>query len=191
MAEQRLPSSSRGHQGWSDGDRGRRRGRGFEADPARVAGQVRSVESGGVGERFSSSAVLAGTDASRAKDRGARGAATTSGVGSAPDHGRARTQGMVTSTSSVYRCLRRAGPVVADGRRRRRREWQRWERGRPMELWRFDVFGRFLLADGRYVMEQAPPLTAPLRPTSGSHVGDGASVWLHSESRSSPGSTTP
>ena len=44
-------------------------------------------------------------------------------------------QGVVTSRSSVYRCLLRAGLVEPDGRRRRRRDWKRWERGRPMELW--------------------------------------------------------
>ena len=32
-------------------------------------------------------------------------------------------------SQSVYRCLRRAGLVEPDGRRRRRREWKRWERG--------------------------------------------------------------
>ena len=52
------------------------------------------------------------------------------------------------SASAVYRCLRRVGLVEPDGRRRRRREWKRWERGRPNELWQFDVVGGFLLADG-------------------------------------------
>ena len=41
--------------------------------------------------------------------------------------------------SAVYRCLRRAGLVEPDGRRRRRRDWKRWERGRPNELWQMDV----------------------------------------------------
>lgn len=49
--------------------------------------------------------------------------------------------------SAVYRCLRRAGVVEPDGRRRRRRDWKRWERGRPNELWQFDVVGGFLLRD--------------------------------------------
>ena len=44
-------------------------------------------------------------------------------------------RGVTTSKSAVYRCLRRAGLVEPDGRRRRRREWKRWERGRPNELW--------------------------------------------------------
>jgi hypothetical protein len=46
--------------------------------------------------------------------------------------------------SSVYRCLRRTGPVEPDGRRRRKREWKRWERGRPNELWQMDTVGGFL-----------------------------------------------
>jgi transposase InsO family protein len=53
-----------------------------------------------------------------------------------------------TSKSSVYRCLRRTGLVEPDGRRRRRRDWKRWERGRPNELWQMDTVGGFLIADG-------------------------------------------
>src|SRR5215218_7657391 len=52
--------------------------------------------------------------------------------------------------SSVYRCLRRAGLIEPDGRRRRRRDWKRWERGRPNELWQMDTVGGFLLADGSH-----------------------------------------
>ncbi len=58
------------------------------------------------------------------------------GVGSAP------------SESAVYRCLVRAQQIVPVRRRRPRREWRRWERGAPMELWQMDVVGGFLLADG-------------------------------------------
>ena len=64
-------------------------------------------------------------------------------------------RGVTTSKSAVYRCLRRAGLVEPDGRRRRRKEWKRWERGRPNELWQLDVVGGFLLADG----SQAKALT--------------------------------
>jgi transposase InsO family protein len=56
--------------------------------------------------------------------------------------------GSVPSESAVYRCLVRAGLVEAARRRRPRREWRRWERGAPMELWQMDVVGGFLLADG-------------------------------------------
>jgi transposase InsO family protein len=58
--------------------------------------------------------------------------------------------GMAVTESSVYRCLRRAGLVEPDGRRRRKRDWKRWERGRPNELWQIDVVGGFLLADGSH-----------------------------------------
>jgi transposase InsO family protein len=64
-------------------------------------------------------------------------------------------RGVTTSKSAVYRCLLRAGLVEPDGRRRRRREWKRWERGVPNELWQMDVVGGFLLADG----SQAKALT--------------------------------
>jgi transposase InsO family protein len=58
--------------------------------------------------------------------------------------------GPVPSESAVYRCLVRAGLVEAARRRRPRRDWRRWERGRPMELWQMDVVGGFLLADGSH-----------------------------------------
>ena len=64
-------------------------------------------------------------------------------------------RGVSTSKSAVYRCLRRAGLVEPDGRRRRKRDWKRWERGRPNELWQMDTVGGFLLADG----SQAKALT--------------------------------
>jgi transposase InsO family protein len=52
------------------------------------------------------------------------------------------------SESAVYRALLRAGVVDGRPRRRRRENWKRWERSRPMELWQLDVVGGFLLADG-------------------------------------------
>jgi transposase InsO family protein len=67
-----------------------------------------------------------------------------------------RSGGCLTVTeSSVYRCLRRTGLVEPDGRRRRKRQWKRWERGRPNELWQMDTVGGFLMADG----SQAKALT--------------------------------
>ena len=57
-------------------------------------------------------------------------------------------RGISTSKSGVYRCLLRAGLMEPDGRRRRRREWKRWERGRPNELWQMDTVGGFLIGDG-------------------------------------------
>ena len=61
---------------------------------------------------------------------------------------KAGAAGPAPSESAVYRCLVRAGLVEPDQRRRRSRDWKRWERGRPMELWQMDVVGGFLLADG-------------------------------------------
>ncbi|TWD81671.1 transposase [Kribbella amoyensis] len=54
------------------------------------------------------------------------------------------------SRAAVGRALARLG-LVAPGRRRRSRDrvYRRWERGRPMELWQFDVMGGVLLNDGR------------------------------------------
>lgn len=63
----------------------------------------------------------------------------------------ARRPGLSASESAVYRCLVRAGLVEPDQRRRRRRLWKRWERGRPMELWQMDIVGGFLIADGTRV----------------------------------------
>jgi transposase InsO family protein len=52
------------------------------------------------------------------------------------------------SESGVYRALRRANLVDSTVRRRRREDWKRWERGRPMELWQMDVVGGIGLRDG-------------------------------------------
>src|SRR3954447_3195408 len=57
----------------------------------------------------------------------------------------------VPSESAVYRCLVRAGVIEPARRRRRKEDWRRWERARPMELWQMDVVGGFLLADGTSV----------------------------------------
>src|SRR6476660_9950607 len=57
-------------------------------------------------------------------------------------------QGLSCTESGVYRALRRAGVVDPAGRRRRQREWKRWERARPNELWQLDLVGGILLRDG-------------------------------------------
>jgi transposase InsO family protein len=54
----------------------------------------------------------------------------------------------VPGRSSIYRALMRNGLVVPGQRRRRRLDYRRWERARPMELWQMDVVGGFHLADG-------------------------------------------
>jgi transposase InsO family protein len=51
--------------------------------------------------------------------------------------------------SSVYRCLVRHGLVEPQKRRRRREDYRRWERSRPMELWQMDVMGGVRLEGGR------------------------------------------
>jgi transposase len=50
--------------------------------------------------------------------------------------------------SSIYRCLRRHGLVELRRRRKRRDEFRRWERDRPMQLWQMDVMGGVELDDG-------------------------------------------
>jgi transposase InsO family protein len=51
------------------------------------------------------------------------------------------------SRSAVYRALVRQR-LIETGRRRRRKDWLRWERHRPMELWQLDVVGGIMLTDG-------------------------------------------
>jgi transposase InsO family protein len=52
------------------------------------------------------------------------------------------------SRSSIYRCLRRHGLIELRRRKRRRDEYRRWERDRPMQLWQMDVMGGVMLDDG-------------------------------------------
>jgi transposase InsO family protein len=52
------------------------------------------------------------------------------------------------SRSSVYRCLRRHGLIELRRRRKRRGEFRRFERDRPMQLWQMDVMGGVRLSDG-------------------------------------------
>jgi len=58
---------------------------------------------------------------------------------------------VVPSRSGVYRALVRNGLLVPGVRRRRRRDYRRWERDRPMQLWQMDVMGGIRLAGGAEV----------------------------------------
>jgi transposase len=60
----------------------------------------------------------------------------------------ARTDGPVPSRSGVYRALIRHRLVDPTQRKRKRSDYRRWERDRPMELWQMDVMGGVHLADG-------------------------------------------
>jgi len=53
----------------------------------------------------------------------------------------------VPSRSAIYRCLKRHGLVELRRRRKRRDEFRRWERDRPMQLWQMDVMGGVFLQD--------------------------------------------
>jgi transposase len=51
--------------------------------------------------------------------------------------------------TSIYRALIRNGLIQPKARRRRKADYRRWERARPMELWQLDVMGGIWLVDGR------------------------------------------
>jgi transposase InsO family protein len=55
----------------------------------------------------------------------------------------------VPSRSAIYRTLVRQRLIEPVTRRRRRADYRRWERDRPMELWQLDVMGGIWLTDGR------------------------------------------
>jgi transposase InsO family protein len=52
------------------------------------------------------------------------------------------------SRSAIYRCLLRHRLIDPKPRRRRLKDYKRWERSRPMELWQMDVMGGVRLVDG-------------------------------------------
>jgi transposase InsO family protein len=54
----------------------------------------------------------------------------------------------VPGRTSIYRALVRNKLMSPAQRKRRRADYKRWERSRPMELWQMDVVGGFHLADG-------------------------------------------
>jgi transposase InsO family protein len=53
------------------------------------------------------------------------------------------------SRSAIYRTLVRHQLIEPVARRRRRADYRRWERDRPMELWQLDVMGGVWLTNGR------------------------------------------
>lgn len=54
----------------------------------------------------------------------------------------------VPSRSAIYRALIPHGLIDAQQRRKRRSDYKRWERARPMELWPMDITGGVGLSDG-------------------------------------------
>lgn len=54
----------------------------------------------------------------------------------------------VPSQASIHRCLKRHNLIELRRRRKRRSDFKRWERDRPMQLWQMDVMGGVLLEDG-------------------------------------------
>ncbi len=54
----------------------------------------------------------------------------------------------VPSRSAIYRALVRHNLVDQTARRKRRKDYKRWERARAMELWQMDIMGGVYLSDG-------------------------------------------
>ena len=60
-------------------------------------------------------------------------------------------RGRQVTRSSVYRALVRNGLVEPKSRRRRRKDYRRWERGTPMELWQLGVTASAFLTNAAEV----------------------------------------
>ena len=60
-------------------------------------------------------------------------------------------RGHQVTRSTVYRTLVRNGLVEPKARRRRRKDYRRWERGTPMELWQLEVTASAFLTSGTEV----------------------------------------
>lgn len=56
--------------------------------------------------------------------------------------------GPVPSVSTLYRILVRHGLIDPVSRRRKRDDYRRWERSRPMVLWQMDIVGGVQLVNG-------------------------------------------
>jgi transposase InsO family protein len=56
--------------------------------------------------------------------------------------------GRVPSRMTVYRILIRHGLITPGSRARRRKDYRRWERDEPMELWQMDIVGGVWLTSG-------------------------------------------
>jgi transposase InsO family protein len=56
--------------------------------------------------------------------------------------------GRVPSRMTVYRILIRHGLISPGSRARRRKDYRRWERDEPMELWQMDIVGGVWLSSG-------------------------------------------
>jgi transposase-like protein len=62
--------------------------------------------------------------------------------------GRRDCPGAIPSRMIVHRVLIRHGLIDPTSRRRRRQDYRRWQRERPMELWQLDIVGGVRLAGG-------------------------------------------
>ncbi len=62
--------------------------------------------------------------------------------------GRTGCPGPVPALTTIYRVLVWHGFIAPVPRRRRRQDYQRWQREKPMELWQLDIIGGIRLADG-------------------------------------------
>ena len=60
-------------------------------------------------------------------------------------------RGHQVTRSTVYRTMVRNGLIEPKSRRRRRKDYRRWERGFAMELWQLDVTASAFLTDGTEV----------------------------------------
>ena len=54
----------------------------------------------------------------------------------------------VPSQASIHRCLKRHNLIQLRRRRKRREDFKRWQRERPMQLWQMDFMGGVRLEDG-------------------------------------------